>query len=294
MLAPPPPIPELAWADSDGKPFTTTVKGKYDAATDSVSLSLPELGGTGRVAVAMALNGVDFVDAPSPFTIYGHLNLAAISPTVGLAGGGATVELRGVGLRPSSELSALFVKGSKRQVVAATYDAAKGCATCVAPAWPLSAPATGDDADPNEGDVIVEVSLNAQQWTTSCKHYKYIEVSVEAVEPPTAALAGGAELKLTCSGVVDTGSLKVKFSRSEPDEVVYADATLDDEPITLTTAPDEEGNTTEYTRQRVTVVAPAFENAAEPFDATVQLSVDGGQFIEPGLAFKYEGGGKKK
>ena len=41
--------------------------------------------------------------------------------------------------------------------------------------------------------------------------------------------------------------------------------------------------------------SPAFEGAAEPFETTVQVSLDGQHFAAGGGAtFKYEGGGAKK
>ena len=49
-------------------------------------------------------------------------------------------------------------------------------------------------------------------------------------------------------------------------------------------------------RQKIECVAPAFEGAAEPFDAAVHVSLDGQSYPEgAGATFRYEGAaGKKK
>ena len=50
----------------------------------------------------------------------------------------------------------------------AEYDAEAGCARCVASAWPVA-----DATEADDGDVIVEVAINRQQFSVSCKHFLF-------------------------------------------------------------------------------------------------------------------------
>ncbi len=234
-------------------------------------VSLPPLGGAGRMAVAMALNGVDFVDVPGELAVYGRVGVRAIAPPLGPRAGGTRLELRGPGLRATPELSVVFIKGATKLSVPATYDAAARCVACETPAWPHA-----DD----DGDVIVEVALNGQQPTVSCMHFLFQDAEVTGVEPASGPVTGETPLRLTGNGFVATPSLRVRFSCAEPAEGMPAEMVVEG-----TVAEDG----------AIECTSPAFEGAAEPFETTVQVSLDGQHFAAGGGAtFKYEGGGAKK
>ena len=146
------------------------VVGKFEPESGGVLVTLPPLGGAGRMAVAVALNGVDFVDVPGELVVYGRVGVREVTPALGSRSGGTSLELRGPGLRATPELSVAFFKGATKLSVAGEYDAAARCVRCTTPAWPEE----GDD-----GDVIVEVALNGQQLTQSCVHFLY-QVGVRA------------------------------------------------------------------------------------------------------------------
>ena len=60
------------------------------------------------------LNGVDFVPVPGTLAVYGRLGVRSVAPLTGPRAGGTVLELRGLGLRASPELSVLFVRGGRR------------------------------------------------------------------------------------------------------------------------------------------------------------------------------------
>ena len=114
---------------------------------------------------------------------------------------------------------------------------------------------------------------------------------VEALDPPSAPLEGECPLKLTGQCIVDSGALKVRFTKLPP----YEEGTTPELPDAATAERLEVDAT--FSEGAVDVVAPAFEGAEEPFDAAVQLAADG-QVYGPSFAvLKYEAAaakGKKK
>eukprot|EP00965_Chrysotila_dentata_P037464 1246139-Pleurochrysis_carterae.AAC.1 len=91
--------------------------------------------GVGRLSVSVALNGIDFTRVPGELRVYETLRLRSVLPARGRACGGTTLTLRGDGLRASPDLSVLFVKGARREIVKARYDEAVRCVLCETPAW---------------------------------------------------------------------------------------------------------------------------------------------------------------
>lgn len=244
----------------------------------SVQHTLPALRGEGSLEIAVALNGIDFVAVPGVVHIYGDLHLRAVAPLVGPRCGGTRLELRAEGLRSADELSVMFVKGALCTMVPASFDADRGCATCETPSWPPS----GKEGEESDGDVVLELSLNGQQFTTACIHYLFQDSVLETIEPATGSLIGGETLKIGGQGLMlgkaDPSLLRVRFTRTEPDEVMEVEAVL-----------DEDGT--------LQCTAPAFEAPAGPFDAAVQVSLNGQQFPDNSIVYRYEGAppkGKKK
>ena len=65
-----------------------------------------------------------------------------------------------------------------------------------------------------ESDLIVELSLNGQQWSTDCKHLRVVLDPIpSAISPDTCALEGGATLRVAADHLVDTGVLKARFTK---------------------------------------------------------------------------------
>ena len=103
-----------------------------------------------------------------------------------------------------------------------------------------------------------------------CEMHEY-EGPLGAVCP----LPGETPLRLTGNGFVDAPTLRVRFSRAEPAQSVEVAATV-----------AEDG--------AIQCASPLFEGATEPFDTTVQVSLDGQHYAETGGGtFRYEGGGGK-
>ena len=278
-LKPPPPALEVG--------VSVEVSASYDAASGGVAFSMPPLGGVGSCAVAVALNGVDFVEAPGTLEVYGLLSLASATPALGPRAGGTSVALRGVGLRPTAELAVRFVRGGRAALASGVaYDAKSGAVTCASPAWPLlpddDATATSGSAAADDGEVHVEVSLNGSQFNIgSGVHFLYQDAEVTGVEPPTGPLGGDVPLRLTGNGFVASPALKVRFTKTDAET-----GSAESLEVAATVADDG----------AIECVAPAFEGAAEPFDAAVHVSLDGQSYPDgAGATFRYEGAaGKKK
>jgi len=246
---PPPPLPEN---------FDATLEARYDNKEKAIVFRMPPTGGEGSLSLAVAMNGVDFVQVPRELNTYAQLSVTSISPDLGPTQGGSRVEIRGEGLRNTEGLSVLFVSGHHRHIMPATYDEDLKCAVCESPGWDLNA--AGDDA-------IVEVSLNGQEWTFSCRHFTFYSYEISSMEPSTGALAGGVEVVLRVSGLgVARSTPRVRLSRpplegNEEGETHDADATVSVEDGTIT------------------FVTPAFDDPAEPFDASLALALNGSHFL---------------
>jgi len=249
--------------------------------TGDLTFAMPALAGVGSLSLALAMNGVDFVAVPGQLDVYAELAVETLSPAVGSRSGGTVVRVHGPGVAHSRQLTVCFVKGAWRAEVPATFDAAAGCASCVTPPYGGAAKEGGDD----DGDCIAEISLNGQQWTWSCKHFTYIaDPEVEALDPPSGPIEGGAPLKLTGSGFRAAESLAVRFTRTELDINAACP-----ESLTVEGTFADDGS--------VACETPVFEGADSPFDTNVQLTVDGQIFspVTEATVFKFEaGGGKKK
>jgi len=274
-----------------------------------LAFTMPPQEGVGELAVDMSVDGVHYLPAPTNFTLAAPTTLASLTPACGALGGGTSVKIGGLGLIDTPDLAVLFVKGATRKVVPATYDAASGVATCVAPAWPpavalaksvaaaTASLAEGDEPPPldltDAGDAIVEISLNGQQWTTDCKHFAFVpEPTVSACEPPSGALEGGGTVKLVAAHVADTGVLTVRLTKLDapPEEGA---------PLVLPTGDDVVSLTVDatYAADGAEFVAPVFEGLEEAFDVVAQLANDGQVYGTSLALFKYEAApakGKKK
>ena len=188
-----------------------------------------------------------------PLQSYAKLSVLSVSPSLGPASGGSTLRITGEGLRDSAGLCALFVSGEHRSVVPAAFDAFAGAAVCSTPEWAIGA--AGDDA-------IVEVSLNGQEWTFSCHHFKFYTFAAASVEPAAGPLGGGTQLSIRGSGVPQGATPRVRFTRT-----VAGGA-----PVAL----EVEGAMADGA---VVCASPAFAGATEPFDAEIALALNGVTFM---------------
>lgn len=251
--APEPPPPPIA------EDFEATLAARYDESEKAVVFRMPPTRGEGSLSLSIALNGVDFVEVPGEIGTYARLSVASLSPALGPAVGGSRVELRGEGLRDTGALCVLFVAGVHRRVVRATFDQHAGCAVCETPAWDIVS--AGSDA-------IVEVSLNGgQEWTFACRHFCFYECEVRSIEPAAGALGGGTKVVLTGSGFGVAGATpRVRLvapsaEGEEAGETREVEATISEELGTLT------------------FETPAFDGAAESFDAMLYLTLNGSHFV---------------
>jgi len=233
------------------------VPASADLSAGCVVFKMPPIGGVGTMQLSVAMNGVDYVPVPDELSVYERLSLASLLPALGLRTGGTQVELYGEGLRHSDTLRAVFVKGASRLVAVASYDESKGCAVCTSPSW--DAASKGGEGAPDDGDVIVELALNAQQFTISCLHYTFADWEVSDIEPKVGPLLGGAEVKITGVGFVGSSIPVVKFVRGDTGEEVSVEGALGDDGAILCTT-------------------PSFEGADAPFDTSVFVAMNGQQY----------------
>lgn len=265
----------------------------------------------------MSLDGTNWHPLGIEFVVYAPLTVHSLEPAVLSATGGATLRLAASNLFASPDLFVKFVKGATSLTLPAAFDEASASAVVSAPAWAPAtallaayekAKAAAEAASSAEGaapvepppppaltdaeeDAIVELSVNGQQWTTDCKHVRFVlDPVVQALEPSTAPIEGQCPLKLTGLYFVETGCLKVRFTKLAPYEEGTTPALPPDATYLEVDVTCNDG--------AVGVVAPAFEGVADSFAAAVQLSADGQTFGPTFAVLKYEAvaakGGKKK
>ena len=180
------------------------VDGAYESRSGSYAFVMPTFCACGALSLELTTDGVNWMPINVTYTVHPPLKVRDLSPSFTSLMGGAKLSIRASGLFASTELSAVFVKGATRIEVPATYDLDSQLALCVAPAWPPAlavmaqherlvatvAAGTvvieeGKDAGPlvevpsptlgeEESDLIVELSLNGQQWSTDCKHLSVV------------------------------------------------------------------------------------------------------------------------
>ncbi|KAL3920636.1 MAG: hypothetical protein SGPRY_005181 [Prymnesium sp.] len=269
---PPPPLPEGAeWR----LPVSCGKGGE-------LSFKMPPLPGVGPLSPSIALNGRDFVPIEGGVEVYGPLTLETTLPSIASRAGGTTLQLRGRGIRPTAELTACFVKGEWRAEVPATFDETSGCAVCVTPPYGGSARRPEEEDD---GDCIVELSLNGQQWSWSCRHFTFVpNPTLRSTVPAAGSIDGGTAVVLSGSGFRSSEIIKVRYVRCnlEVNQAAPSSKLADGR---LNAAGDVECTT------------PQFEGTECPFEAFVQLSLDGNNFSEctQDVIFKFEPQtGKKK
>ena len=265
----------------------------------------------------MSLDGTNWHPLGIEFVVYAPLTVHSLEPAVLSVTGGATLRLAASNLFASPDLCVKFVKGATSLTLPAAFDEASASAVVSAPAWAPAtallaayekAKAAAEAASSAEGaapvepppppaltdaeeDAIVELSVNGQQWTTDCKHVRFVlDPVVQALEPSTAPIEGQCPLKLTGLYFVETGCLKVRFTKLAPYEEGTTPALPPDATYLEVDVTCDDG--------AVSVVAPAFEGVADSFAAAVQLSADGQTFGPTFAVLKYEAvaakGGKKK
>ena len=297
------------------------VDGAYNPSTGAIDFTMPVSEGVGDLRMELTVDSVHYLPSPSAFTLHAPLSLASLSPPVGSLNGGSKVTIGGANLFDSPDMAVLFVKAHTRIVVPAAYDASTGCAVCAAPKWPpalavakaaaesakAAAAAAEEGAEPepvapldltDAGDAIVEVSLNGQQWTTDCKHFTFCpDSSVAAADPPSGPIEGGGAVKITGTGIVDTGFGKARFVRLPPPPEGEENSALPDD-SSLWEGVIEVDVAVNADDGSVDVTSPVFEGVEEPFACALQYANDGQTYGQTYALFKYEAaggkGGKKK
>ena len=147
------------------------------------------------VAVEVASNGQQFTSTAVPFTFNVVPTVSSFYPERGPTSGSTEVVISGSNLGLASHYKCRF--GALE--VAASYDAEGGTIHCASAAQP-------------NGSRPLEVSLNAQQYTTSAVPFTfYAPVHVSLVTPDAGPTAGNTLVRLSGSGFASGADYRCKF-----------------------------------------------------------------------------------
>ena len=143
----------------------------------------------------MASNGQQFTSTAVPFTFNVVPTVSSFYPERGPTSGSTEVVISGSNLGLASHYKCRF--GALE--VAASYNAEGGTIHCASAAQP-------------NGSRPLEVSLNAQQYTTSAVPFTfYAPVHVSLVTPDAGPTAGNTLVRLSGSGFASGAEYRCKF-----------------------------------------------------------------------------------
>jgi len=169
----------------------------------STLLCVSPAAATGVAYLEVAINSQDFTTSRTIFTFHSLLVVSSIEPAFGIFYGGTAIVVRGEGLGLSMVgLHCRFGYGSSawydetahrwrgETVVAASYD--DGAARCVTP---TSAQAGVAHLAPEQ--ISVELSLNAQQFSSSEVSFTYLTAArVSSSSPSSGPLSGSTSVRV--------------------------------------------------------------------------------------------------
>ena len=152
---------------------------------------------TGEIAVRVTINGQQFVgNASVPFVYHASPSVSSISPSSGAMVGGTLVNVSGVGFESGSHYVCRF--GSV--IVGAAWVPSYGVISCFAP------------AGSSGSSVVVEVSLNAQQYSRGGQTFAYHGLpSVSAYSPSSGPSDGGTRVVVSGEGFEGGSDYRCRF-----------------------------------------------------------------------------------
>ena len=182
----------------------TIVRARYLSPT-AVVCATPPLQPPGTVVVRVSNDGEELSTSGVPLTFTAQLRVSSLSPHTGPTGGGTQLSVSGFGFSNSSSLKCRFQVGARRGTqtpavmpVAATYVSATKL-TCITPAQPV-------------GGVVVEVSLNGQDFTADGLVFQYRPTPVvSTLRPAFGPVSGGTLVTVQGSALTNSGSLACSF-----------------------------------------------------------------------------------
>ena len=145
----------------------------------------------------VSLNGQQFVgNASVPFVYHASPSVSSISPSSGAMVGGTLVNVSGVGFESGSHYVCRF--GSV--IVGAAWVPSYGVISCFAP------------AGSSGSSVVVEVSLNAQQYSRGGQTFAYHGLpSVSAYSPSSGPSDGGTRVVVSGEGFEGGSDYRCRF-----------------------------------------------------------------------------------
>ena len=187
-------------SDSSTASLALSVLATLDGST---LLCVSPAAATGVAYLEVAINSQDFTTSRTIFTFHSLLVVSSIEPAFGIFYGGTAIVVRGEGLGLSMVgLHCRFGYGSSawydetahrwrgETVVAASYD--DGAARCVTP---TSAQAGVAHLAPEQ--ISVELSLNAQQFSSSEVSFTYLTAArVSSSSPSSGPLSGSTSVRV--------------------------------------------------------------------------------------------------
>ena len=168
----------------------------------TISCSSPASVGRGEVAVRVSLNAQQFFgNASAGFVYHGHPVIDGISPSSGAFVGGTLVNVSGSAFERGVHYTCAF--GS--QVVVASFVPKYGVVSCFSP------PGLPGEA------ATVEVSLNAQQYSSGGIAFTYHHVAVvSSFSPSSGPSSGGTRVVVSGDGLEGGSDYRCQFDSCGP------------------------------------------------------------------------------
>ena len=170
-------------------------------SSTSLRCRAPAQTASGSVAVAVAINGVDFTDATAVYEYRSAIRVTSVTPRNGPVGGGTRMVVTGSGFEMSGET--LCQVGDALPSPAEVLNAS--ALVCVSPSH-------------GNGAVAVEVSANGGvDFTTSGVLFTFdLPIAIESVFPALASALGGVVVTINGANFVRSELLKCRFGETAP------------------------------------------------------------------------------
>lgn len=221
-----------------------------DAVLDytSVVCTSPPRENSGRVAVEVTNNGLDWTSSGVMFAYLPPIKILGVSPKIGPLGGGTVVRLTGSGFDAAADGGKLSCRFGLRVVPAVVTDAGS-VALCVAP------------ASPTLGSSSLDISGNGVDFLPDSYTFYYSQdIAVESAWPLAGPESGDTVVTITGSGFTDTREILCEFG---PVETLVPGTWVDSTTLSCISPPHMPG------------MVP------------LRLSMNRQQFVETGLSFEY-------
>jgi hypothetical protein len=152
----------------------------------------------GFVAVAISLNGIDFIDDGFEYDYRLPVRISSITPVLGSTGGGTEVLVSGSNFVASMNLVCKF---GEQSPIAAVF-MSNSTVVCVSPKH-------------TPGSAALRVSNNGVQFSDSTASFKFVpSLVLSDVSPSTGSVLGGTAVKISINNLPFSGSLRCRFGNA--------------------------------------------------------------------------------